>query len=62
MAEFDPQPGDMVYDCRFKHQKLVKRDGDDAVLEDGFYCSVSHCLDPANHVEPHPEKRYMISE
>jgi hypothetical protein len=55
MEIFDPQPGDMVCNCRFKHLKVKSREGDDVILEDGFSYSVSSCLDPADHPEPHPE-------
>lgn len=47
--------GDLVCDCRFRHLKIVTRDGDDVLLSDGSSCSLSHCCDPADHVEPHPK-------
>lgn len=50
------KPGDLVCDCRFRHLKIVSRDGDDVLLSDGSSCSLSHCCDPADHVEPHPEE------
>lgn len=46
--------GDVVCDCRFKHLKIVSRDGDDVLLSDGSSCSLSHCCDPADHADPHP--------
>lgn len=46
--------GDLVCDCRFRHLKIVRRDGDDVLLSDGSSCSLSHCCDPADHPEPHP--------
>lgn len=44
---FDPQVGDEVKDCRNEYHTIAERDGDDVVLEDGFGCSVVHCLEPA---------------
>ena len=47
---FDPKPGDIVCDCRYRHLKIKERDGDDLILEDGSSCSLSHCCDdPDNH-------------
>lgn len=46
--------GDMVCDCRLRHLKIVTRDGDDVLLEDGGSCSLQHCCDPADHEEEHP--------
>ena len=46
--------GDLVCDCRFRHLKIVSRDGDDVLLTDGSTCSLQHCCDPADHPEPHP--------
>lgn len=54
MTTFDPKVGDLVCDCRFRHLRVVERDGDDLVLEDGSRCSLLHCCDPPDHVEPHP--------
>jgi len=48
------RPGDVVCDCRFRHLKIVTRDGDDVILEDGSPCSLRHCCDPAGHAEEHP--------
>ena len=46
--------GDLVCDCRFRHLKIVSRDGDDVLLSDGASCSLSHCCDPVDHPDPHP--------
>lgn len=43
---FDPQVGDEVVDCRGDVHTITERDGDDVVLDDGFGCSVVHCLEP----------------
>ena len=51
---FDPKPGDYVCDCRYKHLKVKERYDDDIILEDGSSCSLKHCCDDPNHVEPHP--------
>lgn len=48
------KPGDLVCDCRFRHLKIVSRDGDDVLLEDGGSCSLQHCCEPADHPESHP--------
>lgn len=53
--KFDPQPGDVVCDCRFRHLRVTVRDGDDLTLEDGFRCSLMHCCDPPGHEYEHPE-------
>lgn len=53
--DWDPQVGDVVCDCRFRHLKIAKRNKDDVVLEDGFSCSLEYCCDPPDHAEPHPE-------
>ena len=50
------KPGDVVCDYRFRHLEIVARDGDDVMLSDGSSCSLSHCCDPADHAEPHPEE------
>lgn len=47
------KPGDVVCDCRFRHLKIVSRDGDDVLLSDGSSCSLQHCCEPADHAEPH---------
>lgn len=52
---FDPLPGDVVCDCRFRHLKVTARDGDDLTLEDGSVCSLEYCCDPPDHLLPHPE-------
>lgn len=52
---FDPQVGDVVCDCRYRHLQVVERDGDDLVLEDGANCSLEHCCDPPDHEWPHPD-------
>ena len=52
---FDPQVGDVVCDCRFRHLRIIERDGDDLVLEDWSRCSLKHCCDPPDHPEAHPE-------
>lgn len=54
MTAFDPQVGDTVCDCRFRHLRIAERNGDDLVLEDGSRCSLKHCCDPPDHVELHP--------
>lgn len=46
--------GDLVCDCRFRHLKIISRDGDDVMLSDGSSCSLRHCCEPADHPEPHP--------
>jgi hypothetical protein len=46
--------GDVVCDCRFKHLKVIKIIGEDAILEDGAHCSIIHCLDRADHSYGHP--------
>lgn len=51
---FDPQVGDVVCDCRFRHLRIVERNGDDLVLEDGARCSLRYCCDPPDHECPHP--------
>jgi len=48
------KPGDLVCDCRFRHLKIVTRDGDDVILSDGSSCSLEHCCEPADHEEKHP--------
>lgn len=48
------RPGDVVCDCRFRHLKIVTRDGDDVMLSDGSSCSLRHCCDPADHEEEDP--------
>lgn len=53
--------GDVVCDCRFKHQKIVEiiqyehPESRDVVLEDGMHCG-EQCLDPVDtHTEvDHP--------
>ena len=54
--DFDPQPGDLVCDCRYLHLRVRSRDGDDLVLEDGSRCSLQHCCDPPDHGFRHPER------
>lgn len=51
---FDPQVGDVVCDCRFRHLRIAERNGDDLVLEDGARCSLRYCCDPPDHECPHP--------
>ncbi len=46
--------GDLVCSCQLKHLRIVSRDGDDVLLEDGSSCSLQHCCEPADHAEPHP--------
>lgn len=38
--------GSIVEDCRYERHVVVRRDGDDVILDDGASCSVRHCLDP----------------
>lgn len=52
---FNPEPGDLVCDCRFQHLKIKVRDDDDLILEDGFSCSLIDCCDPPEHDWPHPD-------
>lgn len=56
MSEFDPQAGDVVCDCRYRHLRITERDGDDLVLEDGSRCSLIHCCDPPDHAWQHPDQ------
>jgi hypothetical protein len=51
---FDPQPGDVVCDCRYRHLRVTARDGDNLLLEDGSRCSLAHCCDPPGHLWQHP--------
>lgn len=45
---FDPQVGDTVKDCRERVGTIIERDDDDVVMDDGFGCSVEHCLEPVD--------------
>lgn len=53
-AGFDPQAGDTVCDCRYRHLRIAARDGDDRTLEDGSHCSLIHCCDTPGHTWAHP--------
>lgn len=53
-AGFDPQAGDVICDCRYRHLRIAARDGDNLTLEDGAHCSLTHCCDPPDHTWPHP--------
>lgn len=52
---FDPQVGDIVCDCRYRHLRIKSRVGDDVILEDGSSMSVYHCLAPAADGHVHPD-------
>lgn len=56
---FDPQVGDVVCDCRYKHLKIAEREGDFIVLEDGRACSLEHCCDPPDHEWEHPKFEFI---
>lgn len=62
MAElWDPQVGDVVCDCNYRHQKIIERDGDDLTLEGGFKCSLQHCCDdPRNCTHPGAPLRVVV--
>jgi hypothetical protein len=46
--DFDPQVGDLVRDCRGVVGLIAERDDDDVIMDDGFGCSIIHCLEPVN--------------
>lgn len=45
--------GDLVCDCRFRHLKIISRDGGDVLLSDGSSCSLASCC-PPDHPEENP--------
>jgi len=51
-----PRVGDLVCDCRYRHERIVAvdDDGDTVTFADGFTCSWVHCCDPADHEWQHP--------
>jgi hypothetical protein len=52
--DWDPDVGDYVCDCRYKHVKIREKDEDDVVTEDGWACSIVHCCNPVDHEWEHP--------
>ena len=54
---WDPQVGDVVCDCFYRHLRIVwiDKENDQIELEDGSYHSLPFCCDPSDHTWSHPE-------
>jgi hypothetical protein len=50
-ATWQPQVGEIVCDCRYKHVAVESIDPADgtAILTDGQICNITACLAPADH-------------
>ena len=60
MQRYNVNVGDLVCNCEYKHVRIQEIIGDDVILEDGSRCSISHCLDPADHTYSHPTDEEML--
>jgi hypothetical protein len=54
---WDPQVGDLVCDCFYRHLRIVwiDEENDEIELEDGSHHSLPFCCDPPDHDWAHPE-------
>jgi hypothetical protein len=52
--------GDVVCNCQYEHLAIVEIIGEDAIMEDGSRCSITHCLDFADHSYTHPTDEEVL--
>jgi hypothetical protein len=54
--EWEPEVGEIVCNCDYRHLKVVSTDGFDVEFEDGTSASIRHCLGgPITEDHKHPE-------
>lgn len=52
-----PRVGDVICDCRYKHVRVARREGDDVFTDDGGCFSIANCgLEPVDDGHAHPTR------